>query len=113
MGDLACLLGKAWYVYIMSIDNLGTQKEVELEAFRLPLAAAVASKLGVFTFEPMGEEDLRAVIKSKDPETELLMDKYFSLFLECGRSWTQSLSEARDAARLKLVSHTDKFSTSN
>ncbi len=72
----------------MNMDNLGTQSAVELEAFRFPLAIAVASKLAVFKFAPMDEGDLRAAIALKDSKTLQLMDEYFALFLECGKSWT-------------------------
>lgn len=79
---------------------------VELNSFRLPLVAAVASKLGVFTFEPMAEEDLREAIKLKDAASLAFMDDYFQKFLVCGRSCTAENVQARDAARIMLVART-------
>ena len=83
------------------------------EAFRPLLAKAVATKLGLFEFEPMDEGDLRAAIKCKDAKSLQLMDEFFRLFVECGKSCTEPESTARDAARLELIRHTDTISSPN
>lgn len=83
---------------------------IELRAFGLPLAAAVASKLSVFSFEPMSEEDLRAAIGSKDALSLSLMDDYFQKFLKCGSVSSLETIQARDEARLKLVARTVEIS---
>jgi hypothetical protein len=51
-----------------------SQANLEIHAFRLPLAAAVAAKIGVFGFGPQMEDELRASIQEKDPTTLSFMD---------------------------------------
>lgn len=94
------LNGYARYDYAMEQNerNSDILSLVELHAFRLPLAAAVASKLGVFSFEPMSEEDLRDAIRTKDTTCLSLMDDYFQNFAEWSKSPSVETIKARDEA---------------
>ena|ERR1035438_2023549 len=94
-------------------ENSSVLSSVELYAFRLPLAAAVACKLGFSSFEPMSEDELRNAITQKDAESLVLMDGYFQKFLECGKSPSAETIQARDEARLRLVARTVEISQKN
>jgi hypothetical protein len=93
----------------MSENSSGTLP-AELYAFPLPLAAAVACKLGFASFEPMSEDEIRKAITQKDAESLALMDNYFQRFLECGRSPNSEMVQARDEARFRLVARTVEIS---
>lgn len=99
---------------------MDSANKLEIEAFRLPLAAAVAAKLDVFGFGPQSEHELRESIRSKDSRTLSLMDDYLAKLLERARASEegagerfQKAAEACEVARKDLVARTVEVSPSN
>lgn len=93
------------------------QTTLEIEAFRLPLTAAVAAKIDVFGFGPQSEDDLRNAIRSKDSTILSLMHDYFAKLIEktlatgkgeCGDTFWKLIA-ACESARLELVKRTSSI----
>lgn len=90
---------------------------LEVHAFRLPLAAAVAARIGVFGFGPQAEDDLRTSIQGKGPQTLELMDAFFEKLVQRAQASERGdvgdefwkLTDACESARKQLVDRTTQL----